>query len=175
MNSCDTLHVYIFTAESDQSNLLSKVNKSRTTFDLLRGITNSHKASAQPPPSWHSPYNWTSVPPATIGSSNLQVAATFSYAIPKTIPSTATEVLVYVKMYSGTSSRGTSNDVKIYTQIGKHQYEKYIFDVSWNQDAFNTNSDNMWFPMPPNRLIYLTVPTALGDHAEVQLIAIGYR
>ncbi len=46
---------------------------------------------------------------------------------------------------------------------------------SWNQNAFNSNSENMWFPMPPNRRVYLTVPEAYGVKAMAFISVIGYR
>ena len=60
-------------------------------------------------------------------------------------------------------------------QIDTTRYEKYLMVYSWSQDAISTNSDNMWFPMPPNRRVYLTVPTAHGANAGARLFAIGYR
>ena len=160
-------------AEPDLSDLQNQINKLRTALDQLCGI-NQTSITAQPPPSWHSPYNWTSVPKTHIGSSDLRDAATFSYPIPDSIPSSALEVLVYAGLHSG-STNEVSNDFKIYTQIGDKRYEKYLYLESWEQNAINTNSDNMWFPMPPNRLVYLTVSVGLGDNAGVYLYTIGYR
>ena len=45
--------------------------------------------------------------------------------------------------------------------------------VTWNQDADSFNSDNMWFPMPPNRSLYLTVPVAQGKSIRADLYIIG--
>ena len=97
------------------------------------------------------------------------------YDIPDTIPSASKELLVYVSVGSGDSSPGIDNHIKIYTQIGDNRYEKYLYTKTWNQNAVNTNSDNMWFPMPRSRFIYLTVPTADGVNIGVNLFAIGYR
>ena len=152
----------------------NRIKKPRTTLDLLCSISRNSKETPQPPPSWHSPFNWTSVPNTRIGMSDLKEAATFSYAIPTLIPSTALEVLVYVAMNTGDTSGGT-NDLKIYTQIGTKQYAKYLFAHPFPQPAWNTNSENMWFPMPSNRLVYLTVATASGADAGVYLSVIGYR
>ena len=133
----------------------------------------THPPTAQP--SHYSTYNWTSVPKTSIGTSNLQHAATFSYTIPNLIPSAAKEVLVYVRVSSSYSNQGPYHDIKIFTQIGTNMYEKYIFLSSLNQDAINTNSDNMWFPMPPNRRVYLTLPAAHGNNVNANLYVIGYR
>ena len=118
---------------------------------------------------------WTSVSMTTIGGSDLTEAGTENYTIPDVIPSNAREVLIYVVVNSGYSSRGTYNNIKISTQIESNSYEQYIRLDSWDQSAINTNSDNMWFPMPPNRRVYLTVSTAYRSNAGAQIYVIGYR
>ena len=82
---------------------------------------------------------------------------------------------MYVAVDSGTSSVGIINHLKIYTQIRDNRYEKYLYTKTWNQKAINTNSENMWFPMPPNRLVYLTVSAPEGINTGVNLFTIGYR
>ena len=151
----------------------SRAKKLMAAIDELCNSTASDVQS--PEPSYYSPYNWTSVPMTSIGSSNLQHAATFSYNIPDVIPSTAREVLVHAGFYTGHSNNGPLQYLKIYTQIETNRYEKYLMVFSYPQSAVNTNSDNMWFPMPPNRLVYLTVPTETGNNSGVRLYVIGYR
>ena len=63
---------------------------------------------------------------AYMGNTNLRHAATLSYNIPMAIPSSASELLIYVKTESGYSS--TSNvDIEVFTQVGVVQYKKYTF------------------------------------------------
>ena len=118
---------------------------------------------------------WTSVKPALIGASNLRYASTLSFTIPKVIPSTAKEVLVNAGIRIGHSNIGPNVNIKIFTQIGSTRYEKYLLVYSWPQEAYNTNSDNMWFPMSTDRKLLVTVPAAFGKNAGIQLDAIGYR
>jgi hypothetical protein len=120
-------------------------------------------------------YTWTSVPKTNFAENTLQHAGTSSFTIPTVIPSSAREVLIYTSMFSAWSSVGPHQDVKIFTQIGTTPYEKYLHVYSAAQNAINTNSDNMWFPMPPNRRVYITVPRAHGSGTSVYLSAIGYR
>ena len=150
--------------------LISKVNQMRTAImSMCSGTT--------PPPIQQSnhPVTWTSVTKRYIGSSNLQHASTMTFTIPNIIPSSAREVLIYVGVKIGQSNNGPNHDLKVFTQIGTNKYEKYLMSHSWHQLAINTNSENMWFPMPPNRRVYLTVPTAYGRRAAAYLYAIGYR
>ena len=118
---------------------------------------------------------WTSVSRVLIGSNNIQTAATYSYTIPNSIPSEANEVLVLAVGRQGYGLRDIDTYLKIYTLEGLSHYEQYIYMHSYNQDAYNTVSDNLWFPMTSNRRIYLQVPTRNGAHSWVGLYAIGYR
>jgi hypothetical protein len=151
------------------------LEKVRSLTSAIEGLCLGSTPSPSSQPALYSPYNWTSVPLTNIGRSNLQHAGTVSYTIPSVIPSSAREVLIHAGVFSGTSNNGPYHDLKIFTQIGTMQYEKYLLVYSWNQAAYNTNSDNMWFPMPKDRLVYLTVPAAHGNNAGVRLFAIGYR
>ena len=120
---------------------------------------------------------WTSVPLTIIGQTNMRHPGTLSYVIPSVIPSTAKNVLVYAIVRCGNASnRGPQHDVKIFTQDGSNtRYEKYLFMSSRTQDAINTNSDNMWFPMPINRRIYMTISSDSGTFCFARLNAIGYN
>ena len=122
-----------------------------------------------PPPTvqqWNYPVNWTSVPFTEIGTTKLNTAATFAFTIPSVVPSSAKEVLIHAACYT---QGGSLQYIKIFTQIGTTNYEKYLMLHTYS------NSDNMWFPMPPNRRVYLTLQTADNSGAVAYLNAIGYR
>ena len=157
--------------DDDYSKSLTPMDGPLCSTTASAWSTSTHKYAANPePPSWHSPYNWISVQITSIGSSNLEGADTFSYPIPDLIPSTATEVLVYVAVYSGSSATGPYHSLKLYTQIRTNRYEKYLYVMSADQPAYSFNSDNMWFPMPPSRLVYLTVPAAHNNNVGFCLV-----
>ena len=118
---------------------------------------------------------WTSVPITSIGSTNMRHPNTFSYVIPSVIPSTAKNVLVYATMYTGYAI-SVPQSIKIYTQDGSNKhYEKYIYSRSYPQSAVNTNSENMWFPMPTNRRVYMTVTHDAGSNCGANLYVVGYN
>ena len=146
---------------------------------MIEGVCSDNTTSPPTMPTpqqYYSPFNWTSVPITQIGTSNHQHAGTLSFTIPSVIPSSAREVLVYAGVHSGGSNlRGPKKSIKVFTQIGTTRYEKYLYLYSWTQNAVNTNSDNMWFPMPPNRRVYLTVPAAHGTNVDALIHVIGYQ
>ena len=121
---------------------------------------------------------WTSVPITSIGSNFLRHVNTFSFALPSgaTIPSDAKNVLIYAVMRSGYSNRGITYHLKIFTKDSNHKYfEQYLYMYTYNQVAVNTNSDNMWFPMPIDRRIYMTVARDGGASCYAELFVIGYN
>ncbi len=119
---------------------------------------------------------WTSVPLTEIGSTDLRHPNTFSFVVPEVIPSTAKNVLIYAAAHCGSAIKGSKTHLKIFTDEGRDQrYEKYLYMHSWTQTAINTNSDNMWFPMPTNRRIYMTVDKDHGAHCGAYLHTIGYN
>lgn len=111
-----------------------------------------------------------------IGKTNLSKAYNLSYTVPDVIPSGAKEVLVHASLHCGYSMLGPYISTRFYTQIGNNRYEQYLILFSWEEKALNTNSDNMWFPMPTDRLIHLVVMDEYGDDgAGATMFAIGYR
>ena len=75
---------------------------------------------------------------------------------------------------SGPNER--SHYVKVYTEQGQKQYEKYIYLTSYNQNAFHTiNSDNLWFPLTSGRQIFVKLMYAHTGYIGINLHAIGYR
>ena len=120
-------------------------------------------------------HTWTSVPITSVGSTNLRHPNTFSYVIPSVIPSTAKNVLVFAAIHCGTANAGVSQQIKVFTQDGPKHYEKYVYMLTYNQPAYNTNSENMWFPMPTNRRIYMTVLKDTGANCGAQVFVTGYN
>ena len=120
--------------------------------------------------------NWTSVQLTRIASFYLRHTGTLAYDIPNIIPITAKEVLVLADVQVGTS--GPSNRqhyIKIYTQQGSQQYEKYITLKSYGHNAWNTNSDNLWFPMTSSRQVFVELTSAHTGSIIFTLHVIGYR
>ncbi len=119
---------------------------------------------------------WTSVSRRQIGYTNFRSTGTLSYEIPDIIPDDAIEVLVYAYFRAEISS-GSESHFKIYTEGDEgEEYAKYITLVPDNsRGGWDTNSDNMWFPMTSSRRIFLTVPNALSNNIYGYLYAIGYR
>ena len=75
---------------------------------------------------------------------------------------------------SGPNSR--SHYIKVYTEQGQKQYEKYIYLISYDQNAFHTiNSDNLWFPLTSARQIFVKLMYAHTGSIGINLHAIGYR
>ena len=120
--------------------------------------------------------NWISVQLTRIAYSNLRHTGTLAYDIPNVIPTTAKEVLVLATVQVGYSGPGDREHyIKIYTQQSGQQYEQYIMMRSYRQDAWNTNSDNLWFPVTSGRQVFVELTSAHTDGVIFTLHVIGYR
>ena len=96
--------------------------------------------------------------------------------IPDIIPDTAAQFLVYGTIYCGKISVATTilSDIEIYVTIDGKNLAQHLFVIGYDQDAYNTNSDNMWFPMPSNRKIYVDIKRPIGGDCKYKLVATGY-
>ncbi len=121
------------------------------------------------------PYRWTSVPLTKIGQVNFRASGICIYDIPELIPNNAKEVLVYVYAQVGHSRPTSTTHIKVYTEDRGNEYAKYIGFRTFRQDARNTNSDNLWFPMPANRKVNLEILDTYEGHTFVFVYVIGYR
>ena len=121
---------------------------------------------------------WTPVPKTSIASEVLIHPSStryLAYHLPSVIPSSAKAVLIFVTLECGRAHRDITQDVQIFTEGegGYPHYVKYIYVHSYNQDAWNTSSENMWFPMPANRKIFMQYTRNNGG-CLVKLYATGY-
>ena len=153
---------------------------SKAVQTLCGSSTASPSVTTQPPPAVQCdcapPVNWTSVTMTSIGSTSSRATGTLAYDIPSVIPSNAKEVLILASAYIGNSGpSGRGHYIKIYTQQGSQQFEKYIFIMTYPQNAVSTNSDNLWFPMTTGRQVFVELTYAHTDNLEFFLHAIGYR
>ncbi len=121
---------------------------------------------------------WTSVPKTNVAYNNLNQAATFSYIIPSVIPSDAKNILIFAFADLGPPKNGlhgAGGDVIIFTQDGSNEhYEQYMCLTAWT-GLWRAQTDNMWFPMPANRRIYITLPVSMVNDGGLILYAIGYN
>ena len=121
------------------------------------------------------PVEWESITMTHLGSINMQSTSTQSFVIPTTVPSTACEVLVYVYVRMGNSGNYLSH-MKIYTESSPtRRFEKYLPIQTYPQSAVSTVSENMFFPMPSNRRIYVRLGRSHASWLAGDINVIGYR
>ena len=147
---------------------------------LCGSSTASPSVATQSPPAVQCdcalPVNWTSVTMTSIGTTQSRATGTLAYDIPSVIPSSAKEVLILASAaIGGSGPSGRAHYIKIYTQQGSQQFEKYIYIKTYGQNAYNTNSDNLWFPMTTGRQVFVELTYAHTGSVHVHLDAIGYR
>ncbi len=119
---------------------------------------------------------WTSVDPTSIGDTNFHSTGTLSFEIPSFIPDNAIEVLIYVYLRSSSSSGAHNSVIKIYTEgEDGEEYAKYVSLIP-GRSYYYIITENMWFPMPSSRRVFLNVPNSYsGTNQYVSLAVTGYR
>ena len=177
------LSVYWVSCQQDEAcvEVQQKLQALSEAVQTMCGSSTPSNTTATPPSveqqcDCGSALNWTSVTMTKIGSSQLRHTGTLAYDIPSVIPSSAKEILVLASVrvgYSGPSSR--NHFIKIYTEQGNQQYEKYIFLTSHPQHAWSTNSDNLWFPITTGRQVFVKLSYAHTLSINFYLHVIGYR
>ena len=121
------------------------------------------------------PVEWNSIPLTYIGGINTRTAATQTFQIPSIIPQTAKEILVYVYIVCHYSD-AVFVQMKVYTeQSHTRRFEKYLPLQTWHQDAHTMTADNMWFPLTPNRRVYLCLSATVPGSGWGYIFIIGYR
>ena len=120
---------------------------------------------------------WTPVAKTPIGPEgvSLENATTYNFQIPNVIPLTARELLVYASVKCGTAHLRRFGDIILYVMRNGLRFEKLLYMHGHEQAAFNTNSDNMWFPVPADRLMHLEITVAVPGNCLALLSTIGYR
>ena len=102
-------------------------------------------------------------------------ATTHSINIPTSIvPDSAKEMLIYAYVYGrGTATYNTVTNLDFYVvQDGvTHLKRMFLYEVV---NQYTVNSDNMWFPVPSNRLLYFNVPHVFSQSTAYGY-ALGYR
>ena len=106
---------------------------------------------------------------------SLENATSYNFQIPNVIPLTARELLVYASVKCGTARLRRFGDIILYVMCNGLRFEKLLYMHGHEQAAFNTNSDNMWFPVPADRLMHLEITVAVPGNCLALLSTIGYR
>ena len=105
---------------------------------------------------------------------------TYQFQLPMNlIPGDAKEVLLHVAVCMGSSlPNPQSYWLGVYVKDGVTTYSKASRLTTTKQNAFNDNSENMWFPMPADHSVYLEVAKRerpVERNAKCDIYVIGYR
>jgi hypothetical protein len=116
---------------------------------------------------------WT---PVQISLGSLRYAAgTSTYNIPKDIPVSAKEILIYVWVRKGRGGGDARRVYKIYTSDGSRDYVKKLDCYQYDQHSWTYNSDNQWFPLTSKRKIYVNLNGDVTGNKVSGIEIIGYR
>ena len=120
-------------------------------------------------------FKWTPIAVMPINETASLVAGTYQHTIPSAVPDTAREILLYATVFCGLTTPHLNSDIALYTVEGDQRFGMYLRMHGWGQSAINTNSDNIWLPMPSNHLLYVEVPATYSGICGFRISATGYR
>jgi hypothetical protein len=110
-----------------------------------------------------------------IGSGKLNPPQIYQYNLANIVPETATQVLLYATIYSGNTYDSTILvDVSIFVYVDEKRLAQHLFIIAYRQDAYSSNTNNMWFPVPSNKMLYIQVPVGVPGWTGFWVDAIGY-
>ena len=120
---------------------------------------------------------WIPVSKTRLAEVDTSKVGTQSFGLPEIIPQGAREVLIYASLQVGNSNpHDVHDDIKIFTVDGSNEYAQYIAIHTYRQNAWVTNSSNMWFPVTNTREIAVAMPQIFERvHVHFYLSVIGYR
>ena len=93
------------------------------------------------------------------------------------VPSQAREIMILLGVHCGgtTTPLSSLQCITVFVEEGGVIYSKYIKVSTHRQDAWNDNTDNVWLPMPTNRVVYVDVPIEFGKNFWSDVLLTGYR
>ena len=105
---------------------------------------------------------------------------TYKFPLPMyLIPPGSREILIHVMVRTGFSLPHNEHRwLKLYVKDGEKRLYKMTRIMTWKQDGFNDNSENMWFPLSADCSVYLEVPRRskpIEKNATCNVHVIGYR
>eukprot|EP00340_Litonotus_pictus_P005101 CAMPEP_0170519224 /NCGR_PEP_ID=MMETSP0209-20121228/4723_1 /TAXON_ID=665100 ORGANISM="Litonotus pictus, Strain P1" /NCGR_SAMPLE_ID=MMETSP0209 /ASSEMBLY_ACC=CAM_ASM_000301 /LENGTH=226 /DNA_ID=CAMNT_0010805061 /DNA_START=124 /DNA_END=804 /DNA_ORIENTATION=- len=111
--------------------------------------------------------NYKTINPIKIGDYNFN-KTTFKYDLGKHIPSSATEVLINVFLYSGRNRPERQLTCKL--SVGDKHYNLYIY--AFDQNAYSFDNNMMWIPVDKSKALSFS---STGQRSHAQIYIAGYR
>ena len=99
----------------------------------------------------------------------MYTGGTQAFYLPSLPVKNITEVLLYVKLFTGETMTSV-DDIRIFTEIQGVQYSKYIYLY-----VSTVNSDNIWLPMGKDKRVFVELEATHKDSAAMYMYLIGYR
>ena len=92
------------------------------------------------------------------------------------VPVQAREILLLVACHSGSAApRGVTHRLSVFVEENGVRYAKYIHITTYGQNALNDNTENMWLPMPTDRMLHFDIPQVFSGIITCNILLTGYR
>ena len=102
-------------------------------------------------------------------------AGTHAFNLPNAVPAHAKEFLVFAWLATGFETNG-HHTYEFYAQEGGSVYVKKFYHNTYRGDAWNSNSDNFWLPVTPNRKLFVKLDNNVDPfRVDSSFYIIGWR
>jgi hypothetical protein len=92
------------------------------------------------------------------------------------VPRGSKELLILLATHSEFSwPHKVMSTISVFVEEEGVRYSKFIKLENYEQRAWSDNSDNVWLPLPTNRVVYVDVPVQFGKMFWCDIHLIGYR
>lgn len=123
---------------------------------------------------------WTPIDPGVSIGSLPNSGTTVAYDLPAAVPANATEVLVYARCHTGSTSPAGGREYRFHTvdeTDATKLYAKYLYAYAYGQDAVPYSSANMWLPVTAQRKIHVTrtVGGTISGSFSTDVRILGWR
>ena len=92
------------------------------------------------------------------------------------VPKGSKEILVLLAIHTQFSwPHKVTSCISVFVEEDGTRYSKFIKVQNYEQRAWSDNTDNVWLPMPTNRVVNVDVPVQFGRMFWCDIHLIGYR
>ena len=98
------------------------------------------------------------------------------YVPENVVPRGAKEILILLAIHTQFSSPDKATScISVFVEEDGIRYSKFIKSQTYRQRAWSDNTDNVWLPVPTDRVVNVDVPVQFGGAFYCDVHLIGYR
>lgn len=122
---------------------------------------------------------WTTVTPSyklLLINSSTRPGVTKCRIPDSTVPPDSREIMVLLSLHMGNSlPHNVQVVIKVFVEDDGVRYTKFMEFRPYKQKAWNDNTNNVWLPMPTNRIVHVETPVKFDGDLWCDVLLVGHR